>query len=352
MMMRSRKVSPVLSVARCVKANNFIFYPTQLSRQSIAPPAEERVLDDRLSPRKSMPSLRTKDVYSSTNSVMPEQVGDRDVLKPSKSKTRQSIGGYPPSASPFISRMAPVESLKTPSAEFRQLHRHGLPTPPESFTQDVDHSSPNGRSSEPGPGTLTVARRGLGKVARSTGNGLVTAVNAAVWPAILLTLLTTLAWGSWYRDGILSQGYCPSAPYSDLTTQSLPGAINAPTNQLFDQVNSGPQPTCLDCPPHGVCRAGQLTCADDYVPRGGLGLVWPVAERCEPDPERAVREVKLAMKILKQLQAKRAAAECATLSSVKQSCFNLGLPEDTFRDQLWEQDEVGVCDVTQSAKFC
>jgi len=165
-----------------------------------------------------------------------------------------------------------------------------------------------------------------------------------------LAIITALTWLSWYRDGVLAQGYCPSSPYSDLphNVSALPGSINSPTNQIFDQLNYGPRPNCLDCPPHAICQGGQMKCEEDYIRRDGawgLGFgnqglgILPVPECCEPDPERSVREVRLAMRIIRELKARRGAAECSTSAPVKESCFNLGLPEESFKEQLWNQHD-------------
>ena len=303
--------------------------------------------ESKLAGRKSMPA-----------NVRPDD--DDEPIVP-KTKPRASFGGFnanPKADEPLQSYMVPLEKLRNPSVGSRALQRASpqaqarsqLPTPPASFVHEDDVET-----EEPSSALVRIPAR-AGQLVRSTGETALRVGQVATLPSLLVLLLSLLSWAAWYRDGVLQQGYCnslSSLPRSPSAPPALTGQIGSPSNDLFDW--AGPalsltsQPVCLPCPPHGRCSNGQLECKPDFLRRSGaLGLgvsphgpnLLPVAERCDPDPDKEIREARLAFRIRNQLRAHRGLNECRTAAPVAETCFELGVKEDQLKDDLYQSGDV------------
>ena len=266
----------------------------------------------------------------------------------SPQRPRQSAPIWPPpTQQPALSPF-----MRDPSSVSRARPSVGQPLTPEPTTEKRQlDPSPSPPPSAPELDEALVSRqltvRKPLKVVATSGERAVAMASKSV-PVVgksvgALAMLFLLTWASWYRDQTVALGYCtPSGAPADLPV-ALP--LRLPSNAAFDSLALQlplPEPTCLPCPPHGVCEAGRLIrCAPDHLRRpssfglgvGGLGLV-PTGETCVLDPLKEQREARLALDVLGRLRSVRGEIECAQLSAVPEDPFVLGLRVADLREEL------------------
>ena len=256
--------------------------------------------------------------------------------------------------STLIPFMAPIESLKA-SSVIHRLPDDKLPLQGSSRKDTKAGVALRGRARQPQSG-LAKNLRGSGapsSVLHRLNRRRKDLIRSSAWAATppLFGLLTIfgLTWAAWYRDGRLAHGYCPTGVSDIPSPHALPGHLSLPSNALFDRYNLGPQPACLPCPPNGFCSHGRLDCAPDFLRQAGafglgigpngVGLV-PVSERCDPDPEKEVREARVASRALSRLKVHRGEVECAHIAPVDETCDHLGVIEDDLKNELYAEANV------------
>lgn len=321
--------------------------PRTSAQSPLVPPSAST---SKLSSRKSMPTLRDVLQEAEYDELTPPQPAAVQRMKPRASMPAPGRQGMPSSASmpAFKSYMAPVEMLKSPPEEYKEMVRRASASQRELQPSPRQPSTPSTvarRRSVSGAyqdsPNVTVARRQAPSAVAIRRAVPATSVAAQKLSFGLLGLMLLSYLGFW-RQERFNIGYCDSGTGTNARAIERSASLGALS------------PTCMPCPAHGTCTDGELvTCELDYVRQPSLLSVaglFPVGDHCAPDTEKLVKVAVQAKRVHQHLRKYRGLVECghvpAAMPVAKRRQDEVeawkvyGMTEEDLKKELIDQREV------------